>query len=653
MFTACIPNHMKRNTPPKGVAVSLYRDILVNALMDLADANCVPKQESQRDVEEIQHRTAKEGLSFLTTTLPSIGKALDRSLSQEGINLDIPGFRKKPNSVLPRFLGWYWIRIFDDQGRELPDADPQCVKAIRQLSYLLYKLEIPYSKEAATKIAADFKSTDAALPETVSELIEMMGSDLGKFEALEHARIFVTKVLNGFNPRDIKPRHGPGAVATGEQNHEKHRFSRLYDQIEREYPFAEYFCYSLMHVADSYRSWERTLRRVESGTAKVVFVPKDSRGPRLISCEPLEYQWIQQGLGNSLREHLERNAYTKGHVNFTDQNTNRSYALMGSKGEPWVTLDMKEASDRVSLGLVRYLFDDRPDVLNCLLATRTTATKLPSGDTVRLKKFAPMGSNLCFPVESFVFYALAVGCLVTETLRNEPIRCKPESQHAVYDRVVRRCCKRVFVYGDDIISRKEDYPLLLSMFPSVGLMFNKDKCCTHGSFRESCGLDAYKGVQVQPLRLKSVWLAHRKQDASTLMSYMAFSNACYVRGFHRTSELVTQLVVGEVGELPVIRPPLFVDPNLYDSPSALVKVRYESRATQQPPSIKTRFCRNLHRWEVRCLLPKIRTIRVYSDDWSMVLRRFSSPSDTCEPGIFPLAHRVSLKWAWIPLADQG
>ena len=636
------------NGKPKGfpkAAVEFYSTVLTSALLDLADMYNVPKQESQRDIEEIRCRVDNEGMPFLTVSLPKLGKALDRALSCEGTMLEIHGFQKKPGSVLPKFLGWYWSRVFDDTGRELPDSCPLSVKALRQLVYLLYKLEIPPSKQACDKVAREFVEVDSMLPRPEDSEFSHLPKETLAW--LTSARAIATMVMRDFDPHDVKPRHGPGAVATGEKNHKKHCFKRIYSSIEREYPFTEYFMLGMSHVADRYPEMQRSLKALENGTAKVVLVPKDSRGPRLISCEPLEYQWIQQGLGNAIRDHVEtRGNIAFGQVNFTDQGVNRKLALLGSQGLPWVTLDMKEASDRVSVALVKYLFGARTDVLNCLLATRTTATKLPSGDVHVMNKFAPMGSNLCFPIESIVFYVLAVAAIVHKQEFPMHNRCKAAHASRTFLSSVREASRHVYVYGDDIVCRTEDYQVLLSALPIVGLLFNKDKCCTHGSFRESCGMDAFKGVQVQPLRLKKLWSVHRKQDALTYASYVAFSNAAYVRGYHRVADFISQHVERDLGALPVKGMPTTMTPEQFQPPSGLVLVRLGSRVTAQPPNVKTRYNRELHRYEVRCRLPRISTIEIHTDDWSMVLRRLLSPG-LDDLGIFPMAHRVTLKWAWI------
>lgn len=451
-----------------------------------------------RDEATLRRRVASEGVSFLTKTLPALGKALDRCLSQSNYPMNYPGF-KKARSGYPRFLGDLFRRILDPSGIPLVDADPIIVRHVRQICYLWYKYELPYTQEQEAGLESSFIATDASLPIKVPDCPIIMGS-----------RDLIARVVSEFSVMEVSPRHGPGAVATGERAWQKWHFKRQYLQIEREFPFCEWYIPCLSYLAERKDPLDY-LEVLETGTAKAVFVPKDSRGPRLISCEPLEYQWIQQGIAAELIYCINSSKYTSGRVNFTHQDVNRRYALLGSLTGNWVTLDMKDASDRVSTELVRALFANT-HVLDYLLCCRTTSTVLPSGRRVELRKFAPMGSALCFPVESLVFFALAVNVLV---------------HHLGY--TLERACSRVKVYGDDIICSFEDYEAIMQYFPYVGLKFNEGKCCTGGGFRESCGVDAFRGIDVTPVKFRTRW--SRQRRAETLSSWIEYSNMLDSMGY--------------------------------------------------------------------------------------------------------------------------
>jgi hypothetical protein len=588
-----------------------YSSIYCDLYIDIAEQCHVNLTESRLDLRKIRNRVVSEGLSFLTITLPRLGKAIDTALSKSTL-LTISGFQKIPGTAIPKLFGSLLRRVFTDAGSERINADPVALRALRQLVYFLYKLEIPYETSKTQKVIDDFIRVDAEL----SELC------LPQDDILSDARCFTTSVFGMFDPRSISPRHGPGAVATGEGPHEKHVFSRLYRDIERIYPFTEYFQYSLSAVCDSYRDYEK-LEVLDSGTAKVVLVPKDSRGPRLISCEPLEYQWIQQGLGRRITAHLESHELTSGHVNFTDQTINRGLALEASMDQGWVTLDMKEASDRVSLELVKELFANVPVLLDALCATRTTATILPNGQRVHLNKFAPMGSCLCFPVEAFVFYALSVSVLMN-----------------AYGYTRREARESVYVYGDDLIVRREVYSAILLHLPFFGLMFNEAKYCTAGFFRESCGMDAYRGVDVTPIKLRSVWSHRNKLDIGVISSYVALSNAAYRNGYIRVSERTRDLVLGKTGPLPIFS---------NEDNGGLGFVRHDVCTRVQPHGVRTRWNNELHHREVYTLRSVPTHICVSADDWSTVLRRTSTPDQYTTPGTYAIPHRSRPQWGWTRL----
>lgn len=517
-----------------GIQCELYRDI----------AQCygvTPKQQ-RTEMRLIARRYKKEGISFLTKTLRSYAKAIDIALGT-GTQLKTPSFARRKGIKVPKFLGWLLSRVFDADGWELSveRTDPYALKHFREFCYLFSKLEIPYDEETSREVISSFVAVDSemaledpiVMPNWYDDSYSFAHQSWLSDEWLSTARELITRVIAPIDPLGIKPKHGPGAVATGEDVLEKSNFSRIYSTLERVYPFTEYMMWNLNHVADTIQGGDglSQLREFPWPTAKVVLVPKDSRGPRLISCEPLEVQWIQQGLSRVLTDRIQSCRLTKGFVNFDDQEVNRRLALEGSRTGQWVTLDMKEASDRVSLALVKYLFAGNAHLLEALLATRSCATRLPNGDLMELRKFAPMGSALCFPVESLCFWALSVSALI---------------QHGVPRREAYRS---VYVFGDDLIVGKQDYTALLRWLPSVGLRFNEGKCCTARSFRESCGCDAYVGVDVTPVKLKTVWSSSKK-NPKCLESYVAFRNAMWGRGHFRVADYVMHAVGSVWGVIP-------------------------------------------------------------------------------------------------------
>lgn len=458
------------------------------------------------DRKKLFKRLRAEGITLLTSTLPRLGKAVLAGFQSGTFSCPV-GFQKR--GALPRFLGGLLSNVFDESTGALTDnACAASVDEVLQVCMLCYKLELPYSAEQNKQVLDKFIATDQSLPPLEVDSVVSIARDI------------IGEIFHGFDPMDIKPQHGPGAVATGEKDERKWAFSRKYDRIHRVYPYYEYFVpsrQSLLHHIPRYRE----LDKQEYGIARVCLVPKDSRGPRLISMEPLEYQFIQQGLGRAIMNWLESSPITRGWVNFTSQEVNQELALkITSDNLPLVTVDLSEASDRVSLELVTYLFGKCPKLIKSLLATRTEGTLLPDEEStfVRFKKFAPMGSMLCFPVQAVVYFAL--------------IRALERYWHLP-------TCS--YVFGDDIIVHQQTYPHLVRQFSKLGMQVNEGKCFTQGPFRESCGMDAFKGVPVTYTKLRRI-LPCDKRDLKGLLASSKLQHHLYLRGYWRTSRYVESVV---------------------------------------------------------------------------------------------------------------
>jgi hypothetical protein len=558
-------------------------------------------------IQKIAKRCAREGQSFLTKTLPRLGKAFDRALQGDvKLNSRSIGFKTYANSELPMLMGEFFSRIFDQTGMVLPVPCVISIKVIRNLLYLYYKYKVPYRPDEEQTVLDQFVRTESDIAhfnDLFSNIADRVDCqpyawrDLSPPQTvrlIRRARVLLQRVFRSFNPYDIHPRHGPGAVATRERLWSKYRWTSVSPRLVAQYPLDAYFYASLGHVCD--KKEELITLPFEESPARVLLVPKDSRGPRLISCEPLTFQWIQQGLGSAIVKWVERCPLTRYNVHFTDQTVNQRGALLGSSTGRYVTLDLKDASDRITVGLVRLLFPE--PLLKCLLASRSQSTIMPDGREIKLNKYAPMGSALCFPV-----LALTCWALLTAGMPDTDSR------------------EGVLVYGDDIIVPTEQSANAISILESFGLAINRDKSCLHGFFRESCGVDAYNGVDVTPVRLRTRWVSHHCPDA--YVAWIAYANSFYERGYFKTYELIVTALFRLYGVVPTKDlwgrkyPPV---PSLYEVPEHC----------KQP---RRRINKALQRVEFRVLSVTSRPIRRTIDGWSMLLRFFAeSTTDTPYPG---------------------
>jgi hypothetical protein len=540
-----------------------------------------------------------------------LGRSLDQALVTGSFKVP-SGFKtSRENPNIPAFMQAYFKLVFDKHGLLLSGAPAEAIRHLRQVFYFAYKLEIPFSSRDEARVIDNFISVDKDLNACYSPLA---------VEIISLAKTITWKVFHDFDHKDIRPRHGPGAVATGERLEQKWKFSRLYKSIHQVYPYYHYYVVGGARELTDRLEWYRSLVRLETGSAKVVLVPKDSRGPRLISCEPLEFQWIQQGLGRKMARHLEYGSpYTRFRVNFEHQEINRNLAKISSTNQRYATLDLKDASDRVSLELVRNIFANVPALSRALEACRTTETLLPNGIKLPLKKFAPMGSALCFPVEAYIFWAVIVSAVIIA--KKLPLE---------------KVGRRVYVYGDDIVVPTDWASLSIQALESVGLMVNKDKSCLTGYFRESCGMDAFKGIDVTPVRLKTQW-SSQKRNGSILQSYASIANSFDNGPYRSVCDLIRYEIERHYGVLPY----------------GVSRSSYPCRIVADPLQAET-LNKSLFRWRVNrnyqrieFLLPSLSFRRKLTklDGWLRLLRNNVAPP-VGDPSrvVLPLSMLVKRGW---------
>lgn len=561
-----------------------------------------------RDLETLRSRVTSEGLSFVTRILPKLGKAFDASLDTGRLEVPREFKRSHGNRAIPAFLQAMLSLCYGPDGQlGMPDSD--VIRDVRQVCYLVYKLEIPFTKSQEDAVIQRFLDTEEEISSAEITLEEPVL--LGAQRAL---RI----VFEGFDPRDITPRHGPGAVATGEKLEQKWCFKRLYDPIHQSYPYYDYFVVGGATELSDRIEWYRGLQRQDVGVAKVVLVPKDSRGPRLISCEPLEYQWIQQGLNQALTRRLESHWLTRGHVNFKDQSVNRQLAVESSTHHYYATLDLKDASDRVSVKLVEKLFSK--ELIRYLMAVRSHATLLPDGRVVPLSKYAPMGSAVCFSVEAACFWAICVAAVRTEL----GVTLSEAAQH-------------VYVYGDDLIVPVSAYDAVVRALEACLLRVNGDKSFRRGDFRESCGMDAYYGADVTPTRLSTLW-SLEPSDGGCLASYTAYANDFMRKGYTNVAEFL----FGSLREVHGVIPR---GTHRAGYPCRVV-VSYEDALAQNLElGVPFRYNPALQRVEfrVRALRPKHSVSEL--DGWPRLLRQLvGAGGERPEEVAHPRSARIQRRW---------
>lgn len=235
-------------------------------------------------------------------------------------------------------------------------------------------------------------------------------------------------------------------------------------------------------------------------------------------------QYTQQAVSRWLVSKLESYGLTAGHINFTDQSINRHMALTSSVTKEYSTIDLSDASDRVLNKLVAPLFSSNEDLRDAIQACRSLRANV-NGEIIPLAKFASMGSALCFPIEAMVFYAICVLGHIRAT------------QKTISYESVKNASKEVYVYGDDIIVPAYATPVVMQTLSSFCLRVNVQKSFVNGHFRESCGCDAYNGIDVTPVYVRR-HLKRDKTDVPSIVSNIETANQFARKGYWRSFDRI-------------------------------------------------------------------------------------------------------------------
>jgi len=424
---------------------------------------------SDKDQQTLIERLRSEGSSFVKVTLPVLGKALDSGLVL-GTFKCVPGFRQKRNSCLPIFLGRVFERVFDDGGNLLACPEPCSIYFLRQYLLLDSKL-ITEPTVLQRKLAVDgFVERQENLGKT------RVPTD---HPVLHRAKLLLGRTLRGLDLSSITPGHGPGGVSEGSNRVVRWDFHTWPVRAERWYPYHVYGSQSFRALSSC--GSPRMLRKSHT---KCSLVPKDYKGPRLISSESAATQYLQQGQMKALMSYIDKHWLLSRSIKLQDQ-THSQRMCRDAYANGLGTLDLSNASDTVSAALVWYLLSGVPKLRSQLFCTRSQSMKIDTRD-IRITAFAPMGSAVCFPVETLVFWAITMASVRFVQSSWNCSTVPKESETA----------SGISVFGDDIIAPLYAFPTIIGTLESVGCSVNKSKTCYTTPFRESCGSEWYNNIDV-------------------------------------------------------------------------------------------------------------------------------------------------------------
>lgn len=511
----------------------LYADLLTDARY----AYPALAREFERDLARITQLSKSRGLPFFMVDLPSQGKHLLRCLAAGQYEPSaLPASRSVGGGVkIPKLFRGLYLLIFESNGLLKESVDFCALQILRTLLVCAKKAEVECSQEAEDREVHNFLLVDSSIPPLdpswiewddgqfaeahrgfnhSTEVIQRAESAFGKgrgrklLSLLDSVSARIALTLGAYNPSEWEFSHGPGAVSNlpkinGIRSRDKFLFTSWSPRLERVFPFADSAFYG-------WESWARSIVPPRDGDenlspselqslprreiadydeafdreprSSLTAVLKTLKAPRLIATEPLEHMWCQQNIKHYMYRRSEA-TWLRNFVSFNSQERNQRLAAVGSQDGSLATIDLSAASDRVSCPVVGNLFRANLSLVRALAATRTRFCILPNDVEIVLRKYSTMGNATTFPVETFVFLAVALACLAEE-LGSIDGAISSEG--------------KVSVFGDDIVVPTSIAGSVTSLLEVLYFKVNADKTFLSGFFRESCGVEAFRGIDVTP-----------------------------------------------------------------------------------------------------------------------------------------------------------
>lgn len=208
---------------------------------------------------------------------------------------------------------------------------------------------------------------------------------------------------------------------------------------------------------------------------------KDFDRSRTVGTPPTCNTFIQKGTDNFMRQRLKDRA----NLDLSRQDVNQWMAHEGASAGgleiPYITLDVRGASNSVLTEVVKTLVSEEwfsflNEIRSPGCIVKLTDEEIEIEIEHRYELFASMGNGFCFPLETLIF---ASACVAAAKAAGAPVDFR--------------------VYGDDIIVRQDIALVVCEILRSLGFRLNLDKSFIHGPFRESCGANWHGEQEVTPV----------------------------------------------------------------------------------------------------------------------------------------------------------
>jgi len=497
-------------------------------LNDLGTRCCTS---TSRDFNTISARVEDEGLSFLTITLPDFGKEFEKTLDQGRVSsTDFVGYSK--SGCLPKLFSGFTSLVFDTRsGVILDEPNIEAIRSIRQITLMFGKVNLPCSDARVEAAISRFIKCEKEVRTYDQHLTHPEMEAFGSIGWMLFGDVFSDmdrKIYNG----ELIPKHGPGSTADRLLGNGKYYQTEWTERLERVFYSSEHIFPSWSHYLDR-DSTPLPITFLEPGAerpVRVVTVPKTLKTPRIIAIEPTCMQYMQQAVNEALMESFGRDRLLTKLIGFRAQEPNQDLARKGSLDGSLATLDLSEASDRVSNQLVRKLVAPWLWFSEALDATRSRKADVPGHGVIRLAKFASMGSALCFPIEAFVFTTLVF-------LGIQKDLSTPLTRKIIFDDFV----GRVRIYGDDLIVPAEHVHSVMATLQDFGLVVNANKSFWTGKFRESCGKEYFAGNDVSIVKVREM-LPTKRTHVREIVSTVSLRNQLLEASLFEAVDMLDELL---------------------------------------------------------------------------------------------------------------
>lgn len=525
--------------------------------------------EWRRDKNRTLHELGNRGMRLLTIDFPALRKHLDKCLEDGLYTQNHLYLSKRVSSRIqvPRFCRDLYIQIFDVRGKLRSRPNVYAIADLRQLYEGVGKLRSMCSQKAIEDEIQNFIDIEDEIREpdlnwqgdclnqyqdfrSVSYTDPVSDRDAagqllfsyayngakrsaplqrGELQTLQRVCDYIVPEFGDMHLErecDIsseRPKHGTGRVANLRRDHSKYDFAYWPSKLERVFPYDRYATHDMGYSAyddNEPAQWPRD----HEEPSKLIAVPKTASGPRLIGSEPNYHQWVQQLILNQIVGRLPETVLGEC-ITLDDQSHNARMALEASVSGAYATVDLKSASDRLSCWTIERAFRSNISFLERIHASRTRTMLIPSMDErprlIRLQKCFTQGSACTFPVQSLVYAMISIAASIIT-----------EGGKFTYSRITQHA-RDVRVFGDDIVVPTKVLPKLVQILDHLGLRVNDQKTFHKGKFRESCGMDAYDGVNVTPARIRAFALEPSHEVAASMLEG---SNNFHERGMWFTAD---------------------------------------------------------------------------------------------------------------------